>query len=653
MILFLGDIAYNGGNDECGVYEMKETPLSKQQQKARIRERYKGIDPDLLEVIPARKKADFYDDVARKVAVYVRVSTDDPRQTSSYELQKNYYEDMVHRHENWTLTEIYADEGISGTSLQHRDAFNRMIRDCRDGKIDMVITKSVSRFARNIVDCIGITRELKAMNPLVGVFFETEHLFTLKDDAEMALSFQATMAQEESHVKSNIMNASIEMRFSHGIVLTPVLLGYDLDEDGELVINEEEARTVRLIFFLYLYGYTCQKIAEYLTFLGCRTKKGNTSWSASSVLQQLRNERHCGEVLTRKTFTPSYLNHKAKKNMGDRTQHRWRNHHEAIISVDDFIAVQHLIDNAKYGNKGILPELQVIREGALKGFVSVNPRWAGFRDVDYEVASESVYQEGENSSPGLIQVEANTGDFDFRGFEIARSQFFDNIEKTCATFTLNSIKFNKTCLLKLGNTQYVELLVHPGEHLLAVRTSSKENRNAIRWGRQCKEGGLVPRVITGTAFLKTIYEIFGWEPDYRYRVQGVRKQKDMESVLLFDMKETEVFLPQEMLQAASGNEESGMLDKNMKPVVPSRSSVMAYPSAWADNFGCNYYRHLQAKEMAVIRNTGPWKISEEAQPFSGTGLHVTPQDKLFQGIHNIINEMKQEAKVDDNGVGET
>lgn len=128
--------------------------------------------------------------------------------------------------------------------------------------------------------------------------------------------------------------------------------------------------------------------------------------------------------------------------MGDRTQHRWRNHHEAIISVDDFIAVQHLINNAKYGNKGILPELQVIHDGALKGFVVVNPRWAGFKDVDYEVASESVYKGDESVSTDLIQVEANIGDFDLRGFEIARSQFFDSIEKTCVTFTIRTIKFN-------------------------------------------------------------------------------------------------------------------------------------------------------------------------------------------------------------------
>lgn len=190
-----------------------------------------------------------------------------------------------------------------------------MIADAKAGKIDLIITKSVSRFARNIVDCVTIVRMLNAMRPPVGIFFETEHIFTLKDNSEMSLNFTATMAQEESHVKSSIMNASIEMRFSHGIVLTPVLLGYDHDDDGKLTINEEEAKIVRLIFFLYLFGYTCQEIADTLTEIGCETKRGNNVWNPGSILQILRNERYCGDVLTRKTFTPSYLDHKSRKNM--------------------------------------------------------------------------------------------------------------------------------------------------------------------------------------------------------------------------------------------------------------------------------------------------------------------------------------------------
>jgi Site-specific recombinases, DNA invertase Pin homologs len=329
-------------------------------QKSKIRERYKGVDESSLDVIPAIPREDFYHGTTEKrVAVYARVSTDDPRQTSSYELQKNHYTDLVSRRPDWNLTDIYADEGISGTSLQHRDEFLRMINDCNDGKVDLIVTKSVSRFARNIIDCIGYIRKLKSMKPPIGVFFETENIYTLDPNSEMSLSFIATLAQEESHTKSEIMNASIEMRFKRGIFLTPALLGYDQDDEGNLVINEEEAKTVRFIFFLYLYGYTSQQIADLLTKLGRQTKRGNTTWSAGSIMQILQNERHCGDVLARKTWTPNYLDHRSKKNNKDRNQYRMKNHHESIISRDDFIMVQRLIANAKYGNTSILPELHV------------------------------------------------------------------------------------------------------------------------------------------------------------------------------------------------------------------------------------------------------------------------------------------------------
>ena len=147
------------------------------EQKAKIRSRYQGIDPNLLVVLPAKTVAGLYDnEIHRRVAIYARVSTDDPHQTSSYELQKNYYEDYVARHPNWELVGIYADEGISGTSLKHRDAFNHMIEDCIAGKIDIIITKSVSRFSRNILDCIGTVTELKMRTPPIGVLFENEQI---------------------------------------------------------------------------------------------------------------------------------------------------------------------------------------------------------------------------------------------------------------------------------------------------------------------------------------------------------------------------------------------------------------------------------------------------------------------------------------------
>ena len=172
-------------------------------QKNKIRERYKGVSLDELDVIPALPQEDIFAvENEQRVAVYARVSTDDPRQTSSYELQKNHYHDVISKSPNWKLVQIYADEGISGTSLQHRDQFKMMIEDCKQGKIDLIVTKSVSRFARNVVDCIGYVRELLALPHPVGVFFETERLNTFDPKSEMVLSFMATLAQEESHTKS-------------------------------------------------------------------------------------------------------------------------------------------------------------------------------------------------------------------------------------------------------------------------------------------------------------------------------------------------------------------------------------------------------------------------------------------------------------------
>ena len=265
----------------------------------------------------------------------------------------------------------------------------------------------------------------------VGVFFESECIFSLKDDSQMALSFQATMAQEESHIRSRSMETSLRMRLDGGLPLTPKLLGYSHDADGNLVVNPDEAPTVKLIFYMYLYGYSTSDIAAALTELGRKTYLGNVKWTSNSIVQVLRNERHCGDVLTRKTFTPNYLNHKARKNRGDRPQSLYRNHHEGIVSRDDFIAVQHLLNNSKYGNRSILPELRVIDSGLLRGFVTINPRWAGFKPSDYYQASASIHppdeQQADASLPSSITLVP--GDFDMRGFEIARSEFFDNYHR--------------------------------------------------------------------------------------------------------------------------------------------------------------------------------------------------------------------------------
>ena len=616
---------------------MREAERADGAWKSRIRSRYRGIDPDLLEVIPAKPPEDLYDDrVSRRVAVYARVSTDDPRQTSSYELQKNYYEDYVSRYPGWELVQIYADEGISGTSLRHRDSFNRMIEDCEAGKIDTVLTKNVSRFARNIMDCIGTVNRLKGLTPPVGVVFENEQIYTLNPQSEMSLSFIAAMAQEESHVKSASMNASYEMRFSHGIFLTPPLLGYDQDENGNLVINEEEAKTVRLIYFMYLYGYSAQKIADQLTKLALPTKKGNTAWSSSSVLCVLQNERHCGDVLARKTYTPNYLDHRARKNCGDRPQYRQTNHHEAIISPEDFVAVQRKISNAKYGTSGI-PELKVISEGLLKGFVIVNPRWASFTAEDYRTASEELA--GDDGGSDEFTVSPKSGDPDLRGFEIARSEFFNSGSKISVTISAQGIRFGSDALQKLESVPYVELLIHPWRNQLAVRPGKKESRSAVKWATAANVK-YQPKIITGAAFLPTLFQLFGWNGEYRYRITGVRRKKDSEMVLLFSLKEAEVLIPAEKFKAIC--EKSRLPEPDYTPVRMSgcRGKVVAYPLAWAQSFGNEFYRHEKALPGSDPDGGDGWDVAQQGTPYYGN--EPQPGAGASEGLEELLRKLQEE-----------
>ena len=621
----------------------KSTRKQLAERKERVRRRINTkVDPENYEFIPAKKPIDYYDnDIRQRVAVYARVSTDNVQQTSSYELQKKYYEDFVVHHPNWTLVKIYADEGISGTSLAHRDEFNSMIADCRSGKIDMIITKSVSRFARNVVDCISMVRMLAELPNPVGVFFESECIFSLKDDSQMALSFQATMAQEESHIRSRSMETSLRMRLDGGLPLTPKLLGYSHDADGNLVVNPDEAPTVKLIFYMYLYGYSTSDIAAALTELGRKTYLGNVKWTSNSIVQVLRNERHCGDVLTRKTFTPNYLNHKARKNRGDRPQSLYRNHHEGIVSRDDFIAVQHLLNNSKYGNRSILPELRVIDSGLLRGFVTINPRWAGFKPADYYQASASIHppdeQQADASLPSSITLVP--GDFDMRGFEIARSEFFDNYHRPYVLFQDKRIKFSTTCVRSFGKDNHVELLVNPVEMKFAVRTVAKSSRNAVVFSK-LSDGKYQPRDIAGAAYVETLFQLFGWSPDLKYRIAGALFQTETESAYIFDVNDAEAFIKSYLL---SGSKSTEQAKEPVQPLSVSGKRVRAVPEEWIGSFGKQYYLHQQSFPPVCDQSEEDWKIRMEGQLYeTGQKLRVTGFDVLRDYICQELGQYGKE-----------
>lgn len=623
----------------------EESRIKKEAEKAKTRRRmHVEIDPDNYEFIPAKKPIDYYDnDVPQRVFIYVRVSTNDVRQTTSFELQKKYYEEFVVRHPNWRLVRIYADEGISGTSLLHRDEFNKMIAACKAGEADMIITKSVSRFARNVLDCIGIVRDLAELKSPVGVFFESEAIFSLNDDSQMALSFQATMAEEESHTRSRSMETSLRMRLDHGIPLTPKLLGYTHDEDGNLVVNPEEAPTVKLAFYMYLYGYSTQQIADTFNALGRKSYLGNVNWTSSGILQILRNERHCGDVLTRKTFTPNYRDHKSKRNRGERPQSRYHKHHEAIISRDDFIAVQRMLDNAKYKNKSFLPELRVIESGILKGFVVINPRWAGFTENDYFAAAQSVYapppDEMSTAAPGAeeqdVHIEVAAGDFDLRGFEITRSEFFDSYERPSVTFSDRKIKFSAKFVRKLGERNYIELLINPIEKKFAVRTTNKENRQAVVCSKLSQKTYL-PKDISSAAFSSTIFSIFGWNPDCKYRIIGTLFEEGGEIAYIFDSTDSEAFFKSYVLSSQEATEAGGKA--SIQPYTPAGKRIRAIPQEWTDSFGKPFYLHEQTLAALDSQSEADWQIRMEGQLYeTGKKINVTSFEELRTYIKKEIN----------------
>lgn len=614
--------------------EYEKTIHSQEEKKNRIRERYKGVSRDELEFIPAKPKEKLFEDTGTKrVCAYCRVSTDDVNQTSSYELQKNHYEDMIKEHQGWELVGIYADEGISGTSLQHRDEFVRMIRDCKAGKIDLIVTKSVSRFARNIVDCIAKVRELANMNPQVGVFFETEHIYTLDNTSEMMLAVLSAAAQEESHTKSEIMNISIEQRFSRGIFLTPKLLGYDVGEDGNLEINKEEAETVKLCFYLFLNGFPTSEIAEIMMQLARPTKLGNYKWTVSTVVNLLKNERYCGDVLSRKTFTPNYLDHKSKKNRHDRNQYRQVDHHEAIVQREIYNAAQKMLTATRYAKKGFpFPNLKVVDGGLLKGFVPVNRAWTGFTGEDYKKASKVAY--GNEQDAERIDNPVETGSkFDLSGYEIVRAQFFSTRLNPAMTISQGKITFNTACMKKFKDVEYVEILLNSVENCIAVRPCEKDNVNAVKWGR-IKDGKwlVLPKSCRG--FSEPLYELMDWKNECKYRFRGQYFQEDNEQILLFDLEEPEIFKRelQDILSAESTSDEVENETIEIEEKQVNTVTKTLYPEKWKKHFG---NRTDEITVFQRIHCCGNWDVLRPAQAIEG-------MDLISEEILKKINDEAQD-----------
>lgn len=602
------------------------------EDREQLRQAYQREEVSAAAFIPAKPKIDIYGEGRMfRVCAYCRVSTDNDEQLSSYELQQAHYRQLVGNHPNWDLREIYADEGISGTSLKNRDDFNRMIAACERGEYDLIVTKSVSRFARNLVDCITLVRKLKRQTPPVGVFFETDNLNTLSADSELMLSFLATFAQEESVKKSESMNWSLTQRFKDGKLLTPELLGYDRPRDaagryvkyGRLEIVESEARIVRFIFDSFLAGMTPRDIATLLTDIGCETKIGNTDWSEGSIYYILRNERYCGNVLTWKTFTADMFEHKHKRNRQDRDQYLYTNHHDAIISVETFEAAQTLMANRRHHLKGGLPTVQVIDDGIFRGYIPINHHWVNDDPGTYFDASNSV-----EKKEGLRRIRRSSfSAFDLEGYQVVRGQFLSaRPDCPCISLVNGRITFNTVCMKKFEEVEYIQLLLHPTERKMAIRPCSKNDTHSIKW-RPDLTKPLTPKTISCPHFSNALYQIMDWNPDYAYRVRGTWAKRGVDEIIVFPLQNAEPAAYMEVV-----NPETEKVRKRRTTLTPEE---------WNDSFGEEFYDYALENSFYYLAPRTDWNSQAKSIVAPGVKqIAVLSQEELQASIEQLKEKVE-------------
>ena len=338
-----------------------------------------NIAPNVTVIAPMIKTAtnatDQYHQL--RVAAYCRVSTAQEEQLNSYQVQIDYYTDLINKKKEWKLVGIFADEGISGTQTKKRTEFNRMIRMCKQKKIDLILCKSISRFARNTVDCLEYVRQLKELG--IGVMFEKENINTLKMTSEFMIALYGSFAQAESESISKNVSWGTQKAFQAGKVRYnfKYLLGYKKGKDGKPEIIPKEADIIKRIFNMYLDGMSLVDIAKRLETDNVPTKFGKTNWNRASILSILKNEKYVGDVLLQKTYTIDCISHKAVKNNGERPKYLVSNAHIPIIDRETYNLVQQELarrsskrkksdktktEQGKYSSKYALTEIMVCDE---------------------------------------------------------------------------------------------------------------------------------------------------------------------------------------------------------------------------------------------------------------------------------------------------
>ena len=338
-------------------------------------------------VIMPEKKEYVYEDAPKvRVAAYCRVSTAEEAQVGSFEMQVQHFKSVIENNPNYELVKIYTDEGISGTSVGKRKGFQEMIEDACAGKIDLILTKSISRFGRNIVDILTTLRKLSDLNPPVAVNFESEGINTSDGKNKLIISILSALAELESQQKSIAIKEGIRYRMQEGIYKFSVknTIGYYRDYSGRVKIEPAEAEIVRYIFDCFTKeGASPSEIAASLTKQGIRSPMGMERWRSSTIHSILRNEKYCGDVRYQKTYSKDYLSHKSVKNHNVLPQWYWENNHPAIITREQWNKAQELLSSRKWRKSNKPPKamekkftVAKVKSGVLRGYFLLDMLWS-------------------------------------------------------------------------------------------------------------------------------------------------------------------------------------------------------------------------------------------------------------------------------------
>ena len=516
-----------------------------------------------------------------RVAAYARVSTDSKDQENSLKNQREYYEKFIPQHANWEYIGIFSDDGISGTSVRNRTGFREMIEACKAGSIDLIVIKDVSRFARNTTDCLNTVQELLTLDPPVGIYFENNNLNTLEAGNKVILTVLAMFAELDSELKSGSVRFGLQVIFDRGDYLCPTqnLLGYKKDGKYRMVIEPQGAKTVRLIYDLFLSGYSKKEIASILTELALPTAKGNLVWSTAAVSGICRNERYCGDIIMQKSYTVSFLTHQTRRNVGQRRLYYEPEHHEGIVSREEHARALLLLKanhESPFFNHEY--EIKVIKRGLLAGFIPMNPAFGGY-DAGHYLGALVMAQ--------IRQIDIESEVAYITGAKRVRRELFGGKDTAVVTISSHGLLFNTGCVSLLKNTEYVEVLLHPGERLLAVRGCGRRNKNVVPWS-----GKAIPaKELSGVLF-----DLMGWRKSWKYKSTANCFTKNDEQILLFDLSCCEFHLPPN--------------DRGERP-------ARAVPSDWLSKFGEALPEYMMLCRRALANVLDDWQLDVPASAIQG------------------------------------